>query len=85
MKYQVEMMRRVSKNAGRNYCKYAVIVDTETGKIVDDDNLRYDRPEHLTKVQQRCDEMNLVGDYDKWFEIRMAKYSEMFKKMEKEK
>lgn len=78
MKYEVKMIRRVSKNSGRNVCKYAVIVESESQKIVRDVNLRYDRPEHLAEAEATCKEINEVGDYDKWFEMLVAKMHEMY-------
>lgn len=66
MKYEIAMVRRPSKNNGRNYCKYAVIVEKETNKIVLDDNYRYDKPAHLEKVKNMCNAINKVGDYEKW-------------------
>lgn len=77
MNYSIKMIRRPSKNNGIRFCKYAVIVEKGTNKIVTDDwNYRYDRPDHLEIVKRFCKEINEVGDYEKWLESKMAKLGE---------
>lgn len=80
MKYEVKMIRRQSANNGRNFCKYAVIIDTESQKIVNDENLRYDIADHLALANNRCKEMNEIGDYEEWKKIREQKAHEAFLK-----
>ena len=77
-RYDIRMVRRQSKNNGFNFCKYAVICDAETGEVVRDDNKRYDRPEHLAKVKQECEEINQVGDYGEWVKQREERLHKMF-------
>jgi len=67
MNYSVKMIRRPSANNGIRFCKYAVIVENETKKIVWDWNYRYDIAKHLEYVKNICKKINEVGDYEQWF------------------
>lgn len=67
MNYSVKMIRRPSANNGIRFCKYAVIVENETKKIVWDNNYRYDIAKHLEYVKNICKKINEVGDYEQWF------------------
>lgn len=67
MNYSVKMIRRPSANNGIRFCKYAVIVENETKKIVWDGNYRYDIAKHLEYVKNICEKINEVGDYEEWF------------------
>lgn len=67
MNYSVKMIRRPSANNGIRFCKYAVIVENDTKKIVWDGNYRYDIAKHLEYTKNLCKKINEVGDYEQWF------------------
>ena len=56
--YKVDFIRRRSKNNGINFCRYWVIINTETKNIVYDTDLIISKHENLNKALNICEEYN---------------------------
>lgn len=56
--YNVETIRRRSKNNGINFCQYYVIANVNTGEIVYDGNWNISRPQNKEFAETMCEQLN---------------------------